>query len=90
MDSKGNVWVADRGNKRLQVFDQDGKFLKQLTEFGAPAGVAIGKDDTVYVAVGAPRITSRSARPREDSRQSGRARQRSRHRGGFHRSGVYL
>ena len=54
MDSKGNVWVADRGNKRLQVFDQDGKFLKQLTEFGAPAGVAIGKDDTVYVAVGAP------------------------------------
>src|ERR1700743_1395095 len=27
----GNVYVADRGNHRIQVFDGDGKFLRQFT-----------------------------------------------------------
>src|ERR1700692_1929945 len=30
-DAKGNVYVADRGNRRIQVFDGDGKFLRQFT-----------------------------------------------------------
>jgi hypothetical protein len=30
-DAKGNVYVADRGNRRIQVFDGDGKFLKAMT-----------------------------------------------------------
>ena len=30
-DVKGNVYVADRGNHRIQVFDGDGKFLRQFT-----------------------------------------------------------
>ena len=29
-DSQGNVYVADRGNRRIQVFDGDGKFLRQI------------------------------------------------------------
>src|SRR5205807_2637957 len=29
-DAKGNVYVADRGNHRIQVFDGDGKFLRQF------------------------------------------------------------
>src|SRR6201989_1373070 len=29
-DAKGNVYVADRGNARIQVFDGDGKFLRQF------------------------------------------------------------
>jgi len=29
-DANGNVYVADRGNHRIQVFDGDGKFLKQF------------------------------------------------------------
>ena len=29
-DAKGNVYVADRGNRRIQVFDGDGKFLRQF------------------------------------------------------------
>jgi hypothetical protein len=30
-DAKGNIYVADRGNRRIQVFDTDGKFLRQIT-----------------------------------------------------------
>ena len=29
-DANGNVYVADRGNHRIQVFDGDGKFLRQF------------------------------------------------------------
>jgi hypothetical protein len=30
-DDKGNIYVADRGNRRIQVFDPDGKFLREIT-----------------------------------------------------------
>ena len=30
-DAQGNIYVADRGNRRVQVFDVDGKFLRQFT-----------------------------------------------------------
>ncbi len=30
-DAKGNIYVADRGNRRIQVFDSDGGFLRQFT-----------------------------------------------------------
>jgi hypothetical protein len=54
MDSEGRLYVADRSNKRIQVFDQDGKYLDQMTQFGAPAGIFISKDDMLYVVAGAP------------------------------------
>ena len=31
VDANGNVYVADRGNRRIQVFNGDGKFLRQFT-----------------------------------------------------------
>ncbi len=38
VDSKDNIYVADRGNARIQVFDVNGKFLRQFTLRGqAPA-----------------------------------------------------
>lgn len=30
-DANGNIYVADRTNRRIQVFDPDGKFLRQFT-----------------------------------------------------------
>src|SRR5690348_5880133 len=45
-DAQGNVYVADRGNHRIQVFDGDGKFLRQFTiNVPVPPGAkpAIGK-----------------------------------------------
>jgi len=31
VDGQGNVYVADRGNRRIEVFDGDGNFLRQMT-----------------------------------------------------------
>jgi hypothetical protein len=45
VDAKGNVYVADRGNRRIQVFDGEGNFLRQITidvPFDANARPAIG------------------------------------------------
>jgi DNA-binding beta-propeller fold protein YncE len=30
-DDKGNIYVADRGNRRIQVFDPDGKYVREIT-----------------------------------------------------------
>jgi peptidylamidoglycolate lyase len=54
MDSKGRVWICDRGNKRLQVFDQNGAYVDQFTQFGTPAAIFITKDDVVFVAASEP------------------------------------
>jgi DNA-binding beta-propeller fold protein YncE len=51
IDSQGRLFVADRGNRRIQVFDQEGRFLDQWTQFGSPSGIWIDKHDTLYVAV---------------------------------------
>jgi hypothetical protein len=47
--SRGWVYVADRRNNRIQVFDQDGKSIAAWTQFGQPSSVFVGKDDTIYV-----------------------------------------
>jgi DNA-binding beta-propeller fold protein YncE len=50
MDSSGRLFVADRSNNRIQVFDLDGKFLADWKQFGRPSGVYIDARDTIYVA----------------------------------------
>jgi streptogramin lyase len=49
-DTKGRLFVADRGNNRIQIFDQDGKFLDIWTQFSRPSGIFIDKKDNMYVA----------------------------------------
>jgi sugar lactone lactonase YvrE len=50
IDSRGRLFVADRGNNRLQIFDQDGNFIAQWTQFGKPSGVFFDEHDNIYVA----------------------------------------
>src|SRR6185295_13052405 len=50
MDSQGRLFVADRANNRIQIFDQDGKLLDTWKQFGRPSGIAIDKNDVLYVA----------------------------------------
>jgi streptogramin lyase len=50
MDSRGRLFVADRGNNRIQIFDQNGTFIDQWKQFGRPSGVFIDKKDNIYVA----------------------------------------
>jgi sugar lactone lactonase YvrE len=50
MDSAGRLYVADRMNSRIQIFDQDGKLLDQWKQFGRPSGLYIDKNDVIYVA----------------------------------------
>lgn len=51
IDSKGLLWVADRENQRIQIFDQDGKFIRELKYAGLPCGFAIG-DQYIYMVNG--------------------------------------
>ena len=46
-DSQGRLFVADRSNNRVQIFDKDMKFVDEWRHFGRPSGVAILKDDTL-------------------------------------------
>src|SRR5579862_375065 len=56
-DANDNVYVADRGNRRIQVFDKDGKFLRQITiDVPVPpdARPAIGPKPTATTGTMAP------------------------------------
>ncbi len=46
-DGKGRLWVADRGNHRLEIYDQDGKYLESRYQFSRVSGIFI-KGDTLY------------------------------------------
>jgi len=50
MDSQGLLYVGDRSNRRVQVFDQDGTFVRDYYQFGRPSGIYIDDNDHLYVA----------------------------------------
>jgi DNA-binding beta-propeller fold protein YncE len=50
MDSRGRLYVGDRQNNRIQIFDQEGNYLDQWFQFSRPSGVFIDKNDVIYVA----------------------------------------
>ena len=50
MDSRGRLFVGDRGNNRIKIFDQDGKLLDTWYQFSRPSGIYIDAHDTIYVA----------------------------------------
>jgi DNA-binding beta-propeller fold protein YncE len=47
-DSRGRLFVADRGNHRIQIFDQDGKYIDSYYQFSRVSDLFITADDTLY------------------------------------------
>ena len=54
LDATGNVYVADRGNKRIQVFDASGHYLRQWSgnQIGRPYAIAVDQRGNAYIADG--------------------------------------
>jgi DNA-binding beta-propeller fold protein YncE len=53
VDKTGKVYVADRTNERVQVFDAQGRFITKWTNVGAPWGLAYAeKEDAIYLCDG--------------------------------------
>jgi sugar lactone lactonase YvrE len=50
MDSRGRLFVGDRSNNRIQIYDQNGKLLDTWPQFSRPSGIYIDANDTIYVA----------------------------------------
>ncbi|HLH38852.1 MAG TPA: peptidyl-alpha-hydroxyglycine alpha-amidating lyase family protein [Bryobacteraceae bacterium] len=50
IDAQDNVYVADAGNKRIQVFDRDGGYKTEFTGIGAPSALCIspGAHQVIY------------------------------------------
>jgi DNA-binding beta-propeller fold protein YncE len=49
VDSKGTVYVSDRENNRIQIFDSAGGFLRQWNHLGATQGICITPDDQMWI-----------------------------------------
>jgi DNA-binding beta-propeller fold protein YncE len=47
-DSQGRLWVADRGNHRIEIFDQEGNYLATRYMYGRISGIFITANDMVY------------------------------------------
>ena len=58
MDTQGRLFVADRGNRRIQIFDQDGNFIDQWRQFSRLSGIFIDENDNLYGADSESRPTS--------------------------------
>jgi len=63
MDSRGRLFVGDRGNERIQIFDQDGNFLEEWRQFGQPSGIYIDDNDILYVADSSSDNSDNTLRP---------------------------
>jgi DNA-binding beta-propeller fold protein YncE len=49
IDSQWRIFLADRTNNRINIYDQDCRFLTEWKQFGRPSWVAIDRSDTIYV-----------------------------------------
>jgi sugar lactone lactonase YvrE len=47
-DSRGRLFVADRGNHRIEIFDQDGNYLESRYMYGRISGLFVTADDMLY------------------------------------------
>jgi DNA-binding beta-propeller fold protein YncE len=54
LDSKGRIYVADRNNVRVQVFEQSGKFVEEWRDIIVPWGFWVSKEDDIWVCGSTP------------------------------------
>ena len=47
VDAQGLVYVTDRDNQRIQIFDANGKFLREWTGTGGVSGLALTRDGNI-------------------------------------------
>jgi sugar lactone lactonase YvrE len=52
MDKRGRLYVANRGNKRIEIYDLKGAYIGQITNAATPYGLAMTSDGILYVADG--------------------------------------
>jgi len=57
VDKRERVWVADRENHRIQIFDARGEFLNQGTDLNHPTDIFIDDEETVYVSALSRRVS---------------------------------
>ena len=57
-DSQGRLFVADRGNHRIEIFDQDGNYLDSRYSYGRISGLFITGDDMLYAIDSESSMTS--------------------------------
>jgi sugar lactone lactonase YvrE len=50
IDSQGRLFIADRDNNRIQIYDQDGNYLTCWYQFSRPSGIFIDADDNLFVS----------------------------------------
>lgn len=50
IDSRGRLFIGDRDNNRIQIYDQDGNYLDCWYQFSRPSGIFIDKKDVLYSA----------------------------------------
>jgi len=51
IDRYGRVWVCDRDNHRIQIFDDNGNYLKELNNLARPDTLFFDpREDVVYIA----------------------------------------
>ena len=50
IDARNRLFVADRSNNRIQIFDLEGNHLATWFQFGRPSGISFDESDQIYVA----------------------------------------
>ena len=73
IDAKGLVYVADRNNQRIQVFDADGTFVREMPLPGTPCGLFITPDQTLWLAHGHAGPGAQAHPRRQGARRHGQA-----------------
>ena len=57
VDREEQIYIVDRENHRIQIFDSDGNYQSEWTGFVRPQDIFIDADDTVYVAEARPAVS---------------------------------